>query len=249
MRIDVLWTPAELEGFALQGRPAVVIDVLRAATSIVTAISNGARAVVPTESTEEALRIRESIGRDQVLLCGERQGVRIDGFDRGNSPGEFDAEAVRDRVVVMTTTNGTRTLLATAGARRSLVCALVNLGAVAGALAESGGDPVIVCSGREGRVSADDAYCAGLLARAWLDRVGGDPEPNDGALAAIGFARGVPAPIVSFLRRTQAGRALERVGHGDDIAVCARIDSIAEVPVFRDRQVTRPAARDATADR
>jgi 2-phosphosulfolactate phosphatase len=242
MKIDVLWTPGELEGVALQQRTAVVIDVLRAGTTVTAAIAAGARAVVPAESTEEALRIAHSIGRGEVLLCGERQGARIEGFDLGNSPADFTPEVVRDRILVMTTTNGTEALMEVNGARTTFVGALVNLTAVARAVQASGGDPLVICAGRQGMVGADDALCAGLFVEEWLAAGdGSDAELNDGAIAALALAREHGESVDRFFGRTAAGRALVQIGHGDDVEFCARRDTIPEVPVYRERQITRAA--------
>ena len=153
MKIEVLWTPAELEQVQVLGSTSVVIDVLRTGTTIAAAIHNGAKAVVPAASTEEAIRIAQSIGRRDVLLCGERGGRPIEGFDLGNSPAEYTAAAVGDRTLVMSTTNGTQTLSAVAGAGLVYVGALVNLTAVAERLVESDSDPLLVCAGRRRRVS------------------------------------------------------------------------------------------------
>lgn len=240
MRIDVIWTPLELEGVQLQDRVVTVIDVQRAGTSVAVALHNGARAVVPAESTEEALRIARSLGRSEAILCGERQGVRIDGFDLGNSPAEFSPERVRDRVLVMTTTNGTRSLLAAAAARRTFMASFVNMRAVVQAMAEIDADPLIVCAGRQGSVSVDDALCAGTMVADYLVRQDVDESSlDDGALAALALARQIGPVTEDFLRTTRAGRALENVGHGDDIGFCARVDSVPVVPLFRDRQIRR----------
>lgn len=242
MRIDVLWTPSELVEMSVYERTGVVVDVLRSATSVAAALENGARTIVPAASTEEALRITNSLGRDQVILCGERQGVRIDGFDLGNSPAEFTAEAIGGRMIVMTTTNGTRALMSMAGARVVYVGALVNLGAVARRLRDAETDPLIVCAGREGRVSVDDALCAGLLVEACLLQIEAGPDGlvlGDGAIAALALARQHAPVTTEFLRDSAAGRALEAVGHHDDIEFCACVDSIPVVPVFRDRQIAR----------
>jgi 2-phosphosulfolactate phosphatase len=247
MTIDVLWTPLELEGAPIQEGTAVLVDVLRAATSIAAAIHNGARSVVPASSTEEALRIANSIGRREALLCGERRGLRIEGFDLGNSPAEFSPETVKGRTVVMTTTNGTQVLAAMAAAREVYIAGLVNLGAVAARLADLDGDVLIVCAGREGRVSAEDALCAGLLVEACLARGprarrgkrrrASEVELGDGAVAVLALAKQHTPVAAEFLRRTAAGRALERIGHADDIERCARIDSIPVLPVFSDRRI------------
>lgn len=240
MRIDVAWMPAELAHMTVHDRVAVVVDVLRAASTIATAIHNGARAVLPARSTEEALRIANSIGRDGVVLCGERGGVRIDGFELGNSPAEFTAGAVAGRTLVMTTTNGTRALAEAAGARRVYVAALVNAGAVAEKLAEAEGDLLIVCAGRDGQVSVEDALCAGTLVGAVVARRGEDEIAlGDGAIAARALAeRPGQEDFAEFLRRTAAGNALRAIGHAADIEYCAARDTLSDVPVLREGQIT-----------
>ncbi|UCF18531.1 MAG: 2-phosphosulfolactate phosphatase [Gemmatimonadota bacterium] len=244
MKIDVLWSPSELEGVSVQDRVAVVIDVLRAGTTIATAIRHGARAIFPVASIEEAMRLATSLGRGEVLLCGERQGLRVEGFDLGNSPAEFSFD-LSDRTIVMTTTNGTRALAALSAAKVTYVASLVNLSAVAQQLGAAGGEPLIVCAGREGRVSAEDALCAGLLVERLVNEgpliSGGaaGAQLGDGAVAALALARAYSPADVLFLRNTAAGCALEKIGQGRDIELCAQVDAIPEIPVFRERQVTR----------
>jgi 2-phosphosulfolactate phosphatase len=254
MNIDVLWTPSELERVPVHNRSVVVVDVLRSATTVATAIDNGAKAVVPASSIEEALRIANSIGRDDVLLCGERQGIRIEGFDLGNSPGEFTNEAVGDRTIVMTTTNVTSALALLGGARAVYMVGLVNLGAVAKQLREDEGEPLIVCAGRGGRVSVEDALCAGLLVEAYLKRDRGKKaqsqraELGDGAVAALALAREHTPVSAEVLRETAAGRAIEQIGQGADIVFCGRLDSVPVVPVFSDRQITKLETVDGSND-
>jgi 2-phosphosulfolactate phosphatase len=240
MRIDVAWTTAELEHFNLHERAPVVVDVLRAASSIATAIHNGARAVLPAESIEEALRIANSIGRRDVVLCGEREGEPIEGFDLGNSPSEFTRQAVGERTLVMTTTNGTRALAAAAGPGPSCVAALVNLGAVSTRLLDGRHDPLIVCAGRSGRVAAEDALCAGLLVMSLLERGGQSQaiELGDGAIAALALAERHSPVGTDFLMRTAAGRALAAIGAAEDVALCARVDALSVVPVLAERQIS-----------
>lgn len=241
MKIDVLWTPLELERVPVQDRTAVAVDVLRAGTTVAAAIHNGARAIVPAESIEEALRIANSIGRDEALLCGERQGVRIQGFDLGNSPSEFTSEVVGGRTIVMTTTNGTQTLTSLAAAGVVYIGALVNLRFLVAALRKAASDPLIVCAGREGRISVEDALCAGLIVEALVKkgRKSVKAELGDGAQAALALARQLTPVSDETLRSTAAGRALEEIGQEADIAFCAQTDSIPAVPVLRDRQIVR----------
>ena len=116
MRLDVVFTPAGLAPGEVQGRTVFVIDILRAATAMCAALAHGARALIPVPSTEEALRLAQTIGGDGVLLAGERDCVRIPGFHLGNSPLEMTEDAVRGKLIVVTTTNGTQALLACQGA-------------------------------------------------------------------------------------------------------------------------------------
>lgn len=242
MKIDVLWTPAEMALVRDQDRTTVVIDVLRAATTIATAIHNGAKAVVPASSIEEAVRIANQIGRENSLLCGERQGVRIQGFDLGNSPAEFSRDAVEGRTLVMTTSNGTSAMTSLVGNRAIYVGALVNMRAAAEMLARDGISPLIVCAGRNGRVAVEDALCAGLIVESWLAL--GDPKSEDyalgdGARAALALARQHSPVDARFLADTEAGRALKEIGQAGDLELCARLGIYSDVPVLRDRQITR----------
>src|SRR5690606_23598521 len=142
-------------------RAVVVVDVLRATTTICAALHHGARAVIAAAEIDEAARISQAIDRHEVLLCGERGGRAIPGFALGNSPREMTTAVVGGKTLVMTTTNGTRALLATAGAREVIVGAGVNLAVASARLAEhlaAGHDVLILCAGRERAFALDDAY-------------------------------------------------------------------------------------------
>ena len=249
MRVDVLWTPAEWPALDPQGRVAVVIDVLRSTSTIATALANGARAILPAASTEDALQIARSLGRDGVLLCGERRNLRIEGFDLGNSPAEFTRDVVAGRTLVMCTTNGTRAVLAPVGARAVYVMSFLNQGAVIDELVRAGGDPVFLCAGRSGTVGLDDVLCAGEAVARLAQALGGRRrkkagsapagaiELGDGALAAqLLWAASAPVEAAA-LRETGAGRQLESVGLGGDVDACARRDAFAVVPVLENRKI------------
>ena len=235
MRIEVAFTASERGSPAAGGRTAVVLDVLRATSTIVEALVNGARRVIPVGTVEEAVAKKNELGRDAALLCGERGGRPIPGFDLGNSPLEFTADAVTGRALVMTTTNGTPALLSTTGAGVCLIGALLNVEAVAQRVADHGNDVLIVCAGREGRFAIEDAVCAGVLVQR-IRAVGRAPlRLDDGARAAITLAgRG---DLTRTLQRSAAGRALRRIGRGDDIAFCAQLDRHAVVPVFEQHRI------------
>lgn len=236
MRIDAYFTLAEVDPAALSESTAVVIDVVRATTTIVEALANGAGGIFPTQSTEDAVRLAQSLGREDAILCGERKGVKVEGFDLGNSPGEFTREAVEGKKLVMSTTNGTRALATASEAARLVVGAFTNLSAVADAVSDEE-SVALVCAGREGALSLDDALCAGHIVRAVLERVKGAPDLNDGARAALALAEGLE-PTRDFFATTAAGRALAGIGLADDLDLCGDVDRHDIVPVRHDQAIT-----------
>jgi 2-phosphosulfolactate phosphatase len=233
MRIDTHFTLAEVDVVTLEEATVVVVDVVRATTTLVEALANGARGVYPTASTEEAVKLAQSLGRDDTLLCGERKGQKVEGFDLGNSPREFTREAVEGKRLVMSTTNGTRALVVGQHCKRLLACAFTNLGAVAEAVSADG-RVVIVCAGREGRFSLDDALGAGHLVKRVIDAA--ERDMNDASRAALALA-GSRKPTRKFLEITEGGRALVDIGLGDDLTICAHVDRHDVVPEMRDQVI------------
>lgn len=233
MKVQVFFTTAEADPAAFQESTVVVIDVVRATTSMVEALANGARGIYPTASIEEAVKLAASLGREDTLLCGERKGVKIEGFDLGNSPREYTSDVVDGKRLVMSTTNGTVAFAATQEAPRVLACAFTNLTAVAGGL-KGTEDLVVLCAGRAEGFSLDDALCAGLLLRKVLDQGGPEADLNDAAWAALKLA-GALELSVDFLEGTAAGHALEAIGLAEDLAVCADADRHTAVPEMRDQ--------------
>ena len=239
MRLDVFMTPAEALPAEVAGRTVVVIDVLRASSSIVEAMASGARTIFPVASIEEAIRLANTLGRDGVLLCGERRSLTIEGFDLGNSPGDFTPERVGGKTLVMTTTNGTASMAAAAGAGRVIVGALLNLDAVVEDLVRTGAEPVFLCSGREGRFGLDDAVTAGRMIGALLEaRPDAEWTMNDGARAALALGRAFDGDAATLFAETAAGRQVADAGLEADLAFCAQTNLRDVVPVLQDRSIT-----------
>lgn len=242
LRVETYFSAVEAESADMTGRTAVVIDVIRATTVIVEALASGARAIYPTVSVEEAIRLAHTLGREDTLLCGERKGLRVDGFHLGNSPREFTREKVEGKRLVMSTTNGTRALWACQAAERVVVLSFLNLKAVARAV--SGASVLaLVCAGKEGRFALDDAVCAGLLLRE-LALVLGESGPgrlvlNDQSRSALALAAAFPLDE-AFLRSCAAGAALVDIGLEGDLAACARPNRYALVPEMEDRVLHLP---------
>jgi 2-phosphosulfolactate phosphatase len=241
VNVLTFFTAAEPEPPDVAGRTAVVIDVIRATSTIVEALANGAKAIYPTISTEDAIRLTTSLGRDDTLLCGERKGLKVEGFDLGNSPHEFARERIEGKRLVMTTTNGTRAFAAAQGAEEVLAASFLNLDAVARRLARLERDLVLICAGKEDRFSLDDALCAGILLRGLSEEVGGAGiELDDASRAALALAGSFELDA-ELLERTAAGAALVEVGLGEDLPLCAQRGRHDIVPVMDERMIHLPS--------
>jgi len=238
MRVDVFFQAGEPAALDIVERSVVVIDVLRATSTIVEALVNGARGVYPAASTEEAMKLASSLGREDTLLCGESKGRMIEGFDLGNSPSEFVAERVADKRLVMSTTNGTPAFLLAEDADRVLACCFMNLGAVVDTIATAE-SLVVVCAGRDGRFSADDAVCAGTLLTRLRARGDGRLDLNDAGNAALELANTIQVDA-DFLATTDGGKSLVDIGFRADLVHCAQVDRYAVVPEMEDRVIRLP---------
>jgi 2-phosphosulfolactate phosphatase len=238
MKIDVHFTPLGLSGEA-QGRGVIVLDVLRSTTTIVMALANGAKAVVPAASSEEAVRMTSNLQRDGFLLAGERKSLKIPGFALGNSPREMTPEVVAGKTVFLATTNGTPALVACADGGPVLVGGAINFSAVAERAREiftTKGDLVIVCAGREGRFALEDAYTAGRIVKAVKKGIR-KIDLNDAATVALGLTTEYTTWSAAF-EASDAARQLEDAELGDDVAFCAKADRCAVVPTYADRRIT-----------
>lgn len=247
--LNVHLLPGLIEPTATAGRTVVVIDVLRATTTICHALQAGATCVVPCLEIDEARAKAEEPGireSGRCVLGGERRGLKIEGFDLGNSPIEYTSTSVGGRTVVFTTTNGTRALLRAAAADEILLGAFVNLSALAAVL--QGRERVdLLCAGTNGVVTAEDALLAGAivdrLAQASRGRKPSDdslsqhglPILNDQALLVREAWRQVAAsgrPLAAVLRDCRGGRNLIGEGFDADIDTAAKIDAVPLVPKF-----------------
>ena len=248
MRVDVTFTPDGLTHGAVHGRTVFVIDILRATTTMCAAMSNGAKAIIPVSSTEEALHLAQTIGSKDVLLSGERNCVRIPGFHLGNSPLEMKKDVVRGKTLILTTSNGTKALLACHGAGAIFLAAAANLSSAAERAREAlaaNQRILIVCAGRTGAFALDDAYCAGRLAAEILGGTKLRSGLNDAALASLALVRRYGDNWDRPLRSSRSGRQLLRLGFAEDIRDASRLDAYPVSLQFHDRRVT--LARDSLA--
>jgi len=229
--LDICYLPAQwrsIEAERLRASACAVIDVIRATSTIVTALAQGAPSVQPVADVADAFALK---ARDPgALLAGERGGKPLPGFDLGNAPEDFASERVAGRRIILTTTNGTQALAACAGARAVMTASLLNLEAVAGRLHELGPPWIIVCAGFEGHFGLDDAVVAGALA----ESLGQDH-------ALVSLYRSVRAELTETLRNSQAGQELVKAGLEKDVPFCAKLNLYSIVPTLGADGVLRPA--------
>lgn len=238
--VNVYWLPSEVADHELAGSTVLVIDLLRATTTICCALAAGASEVVPFRSIEETLAAAEKVGRDRVVLGGERGGHRIEGFDLGNSPSEYTPKTLNGRPVYITTTNGTQALYHARMARRVVVGAMVNLSAVVASVKD---EPQvdILCAGTGGEATGEDIVAAGAFVSRLLELSRSRGQMNDkAALSANCWAkvrnaadltgRSVSEELSIGLRSTEGGRNLIGVGLELDLDACAQIDRFNIVP-------------------
>ncbi len=212
MKVHVAFTPDE----AASAPTGIVVDVIRATSTIAQALSSGYRRVLCVPEIEQARALRAELS--DSVVGGERDAVRIDGFDVGASPREFLEP--KAETLILSTTNGTRTIV-TAAERcdEVLIGSLLNLGAVVHAATERGEDVAVICAGYKGAFAFDDAYCAGRLVQAL------EGERTDAAVAAALLADAFPDPLDGINARTYGPPGLEK-----DIVFCARESVLEAVP-------------------
>jgi 2-phosphosulfolactate phosphatase len=214
--VHVAFTPAE----AAVARLGVVVDVIRATSTIAQALAAGYERVLCCGAIEEANALRAELG-DEAVVGGEREGVVVPGFDVGASPREF-AAGPRAPTLILSTTNGTAAILAAAARCETvLVGSLLNLSALAAAAGAAGGELAVCCAGFKGGFALDDAYCAGRIV---AQLPGGR---TDAARAAELIAASFPSELEALHARTYGPPGLEA-----DIAYCAQVDLLDAVPRY-----------------
>ncbi len=234
--------PKLVDPSELAGGIVVVIDVLRASTTIIHALEAGAREVIPCLEVDDARSVAKELPDDDVILCGERKGLPIDGFHLGNSPGEYNSTRVGGKVVVFTTTNGTRAINHARQAQRVLIGAFVNATAVFEELVEYQ-QIHLLCAGANGLMSQDDILLGGMLVERVQRRGGLLYEQNAQAITAretwlnsfalpraLGAEPLEPQRLAKELRKSPGGKNLVAIGMEEDILAAAQIDRFSSVP-------------------
>ncbi|TPE44623.1 2-phosphosulfolactate phosphatase [Pontibacter mangrovi] len=224
--IDVCFSPELLHLYDLKGKAVVAVDILRATSTMVTAFAEGAANIFPVMELEECRGFSER----GCLTAAERNGIKAEGFDLGNSPFGYMGGHVQGRDIAITTTNGTRAIRLSEAAEEIVVGSFLNLQTVADHLAELGLDVLVVCAGWKGQFNLEDTLFAGALVERLQDSFSSE---NDSALAAVYLYQTAKADMVAFLRQSSHVRRLEHLEIHKDIEFCLRHDVYNVLPVWR----------------
>lgn len=237
MDVQLYLTPIPSALIEIKDKTVVVIDVLRCTTSISAALMAGARGVIPTAGPGEAVEMWTKIGPDMAILAGERQGIKIENFQLGNSPLEFTAEVVAGKHVVMTTSNGTAAFLQAAGAALTLSCSLTNISRVVDRIAVEEKDLVITCAGRSGQFSIEDTICGGMLLHLLTTDKKLKLQINDAGSLALLLYRSNRNALRQTIAQGEHGRYLSQIGFADDVTAAAVTDSMPVLPILKEGQL------------
>lgn len=245
MRIDVLLGEGHVAPADVAGRTVVVVDVLRAATTVAMALVHGARTVIPFEHVDEVALRAKQFERAEIRLGGERRMQRIPGFDLGNSPQEFTREMVEGRTILYSTSNGTAALLATQGAKSCFFGGFVNLRATIAAVRKTvgnDGNVLVSCSGTDRRTALEDVVCAGLLVRG-IARARTEVTYGDGAFISRTLSRRYDGDLTRLAADSSHARALVAGGFADDVTQCLEVNAVPVAVAYHDRQLVRHGAK------
>ncbi|MEX0773664.1 MAG: 2-phosphosulfolactate phosphatase [Balneolales bacterium] len=229
--IDVFSTAIAFQEDEVQGKTVVVIDVLRACSSIVTALNNGAKSVIPVGDMGAAGQIAMNLDPTSFVMCGERDGEKIEGYQLGNSPFEYKEEVIGKKTLILNTTNGTRAISKCSQAKKVIIGCFLNLNAVIEDLKSTDGEIILICAGWKNRISLEDTLCAGAIIQGlYGDNLG--LQSTDGAKVAFGLFGKYGDQIPEVVQTSNHATRLKGLNSSDDIAYCTQINKINKVPYF-----------------
>jgi len=233
MDIGIQFLPFPPNPNLLSGRVIVVIDILRATSVMVHAMSRGASEIIPLATVEEAFRMAKAFPREFVILGGERKNRKIPGFDLGNSPKEYVAARVKGKKLILTTTNGTRAFHAVSSGKEILVGSFLNIGAIAQRCLELNKNIFIFPSGDEGNFSLEDTLCGGMLIDLITQKEKKQIILSDASSSAQILYQRFKDNLLQAFHLSHHGKELINRGFEDDLVYCAQIDMTGIVPEFK----------------
>jgi 2-phosphosulfolactate phosphatase len=233
MLIDVQCLPSPLAANHLSNRAVVVVDVLRATSVMVYALSEGAKEIIPARTVEEAFQMAKAFPPNSTLLGGEMKSSKIEGFDLGNSPKEYEAGKVKGKRLILATTNGTKAFHLVSSAPHILVGSFFNIGATAQRCLGLNKDLLIFPSGNDGNFSLEDTVCGGMLIHQIVKKRKMDVVLTDASHSAYILYQRFEANLVEAFQLSHHGKELIDLGEGNDLPFCGQVDITDIVPIFK----------------
>jgi 2-phosphosulfolactate phosphatase len=235
---EVFFSPAQVDELLLRDKNVVVIDILRASTTIAAALNNGAREIIPVPSIESAVKISGSLFGDVTIRGGERHGKIIEGFNLGNSPTEYTEEIVKGKSIIYCTTNGSLAITKGRHAKNLVVGSFANATKVAEFIHELSEDFSILCAGQLNNFCIEDSVCAGMILNKIQQLLKNSLCIDDSASASISLYKVYSKSLLKMIEQSAHGKYLAEIGYGDDLKICASVDSIPVVPILSGNLIT-----------
>lgn len=235
MKIDLSFNAGQFDELQLREKNVIVLDVLRASSTITVALNNGAREIIPVASIESAVKISGSLFGEVTLRGGERNGKTIEGFNLGNSPLEYSETAVKGKSIIYCTTNGSVAMAKSRYARTLAVGSFINLTATTDFIRNENKDFLFICAGRAnsiGNFSLEDVVCAGMMIQSLLKADSLEVELSDSAKAAHALSKSFGRSILKMLKTSEHGKYLVEIGFAEDLKICAQVDSVPVLPIL-----------------
>jgi 2-phosphosulfolactate phosphatase len=250
MKIEVFYSPSQVDELFLRDKNVIVIDVLRASSSIAYALMNGAREIIPVSTVESAVKISGNLFGDVVLRGGERNGKMIEGFNLGNSPLEYTETAVKGKSIIFCTTNGSSAIVKSRYAKNLVVAGFVNMSTTLEFIKELNEDFSILCAGKQSLFCIEDSVCAGMIITLLMNDETIALELNDPAVAAAVLYKSMGKNLSRTIRATDHGKYLTEIGFKNDIKFCTDLDSVPVLPMLagnsiklRKKEILKPAPK------
>ena len=235
--IDVYFSVHGFQEEDVRGKTVVIIDVLRASSSMIQALHNGANKVIPVEDLAAAGRIAQTMEAGDFLLCGEKDGIKIEGYHLGNSPLEYTEERVKGKTLIFNTTNGTKAIKKAALAKQIYIGTFLNMSSIVRMIQQCSDQVVLICSGWRGKQSLEDTLCAGTI----LDALGASNQPQilkDGAKIAFALFQQYGDSVVDTIFHSDHANRLKDLVSEDDISFCSKSNTHEVLPVMKDGIIT-----------
>ncbi|SMO36948.1 2-phosphosulfolactate phosphatase [Fodinibius sediminis] len=232
-KIDVFISSQSFQEEDLRGKTAVVVDVLRASSTMITALYNGAKGVIPVADMGDASKISQNLDSSHYLLSGEKDGVKIEGYDLGNSPLDYSREKVEKKTIILNTTNGTKAIKRAGLAEEIVIGSFLNLEALLDHLQAVETDIGLVCAGWKGRLALEDLLCAGNII---YELTGGNLPENvqDGAKVAFGLFEKFGDDIEQAVKTSNYAVRLKDIVSEEDISYCCQLNRMHVLPVMKE---------------